>query len=163
MNKKLLSVIGSAALLSSMLSLGLAQTADTPAAAPAAAPAAPPPVAPAAAPAAPVVTPPPANAPVETSEAKPATASKKSGGKLAAKLARVTAAVGLSADQQTQVMAIYKEEEKQIKAVKADKTLSKDQQTTKITAIRDAADDKIVALLTPDQQKKYTEYKHHKA
>jgi hypothetical protein len=74
----------------------------------------------------------------------------------------VTAAVGLTADQQTKVMAIYKDEEKQISAAKADKTITKDQLPAKISALRDAADAKIVALLTPEQNTKYTNYKHHK-
>jgi hypothetical protein len=166
MNNKLASVIGSAALFSLTLTNVPAQTA-TPATAPAETPAAAPaqPAAPVAAPAtAPVQTAAPAPTPKAPTLKAPATpttdTTKKS--RIDKKLAKVTAAVGLLADQQTKIKAIYVDEEKQIAVAKQDKTLTKDQITANVLKIRDAADAKIVQLLTPDQKKKYSDYKLHK-
>ncbi len=133
-----MSVIGSAALLTTTFSLAQAQTETPPAT-----PAAPTPATP--------VTPPP-SAPTTTTSA-PVAPSKpdKLATKLAKKLAKLTTAIGLTADQQPKVMAIYEDEEKQLAVAKTDKA-----------KIKDAADAQIVALLTPEQNAKYTLYKKHK-
>ena len=63
-------------------------------------------------------------------------------------------------DKQTAVLKpIITAEVKDIKAVRQNDSLSKEQKQSKISEIRDAANKKINAILTPEQQAKWTELK----
>jgi len=75
--------------------------------------------------------------------------------------------LGLTADQKSQIKQIRQDEKQQIQAVKADKSLSKDQKKAKIQDIRQNSTSKINGLLTPEQQQKFAQRranhrKHHK-
>lgn len=78
-------------------------------------------------------------------------------------------ALGLTADQKSQIKQIRQNEKQQIQTVKADNSLSKDQKKAKIKDIRQNSTSQINGLLTPDQQKKFAEkranhkgHRHHK-
>ena len=72
-------------------------------------------------------------------------------------VAMLTAALDLTADQQTQVKAIFETTHAQAKAVSDDTTLSQDDRMAKMKELHEAAFAKVRALLTPDQQKKFDE------
>lgn len=65
--------------------------------------------------------------------------------------------LGLSADQQTQVKAIFESTRAKAKVIADDKTLSEDDKKAKIQGLRDATNAQIKPLLTPDQQKRFDE------
>jgi len=79
--------------------------------------------------------------------------------KMQAKGKRFAAYLGLTADQEAQIKAIHKDAFAQIKAVKADTSLTPDQRAAKIKDIRAATRDKVNAVLTPEQRAKLTERK----
>ncbi len=62
--------------------------------------------------------------------------------------------LGLSKDQKTQLKPIRKAAKEQIKAVKADTTLSKSERKSRLKTIRADRKAKMNAVLTPDQQAK---------
>jgi Spy/CpxP family protein refolding chaperone len=65
--------------------------------------------------------------------------------------------LGLSKDQKSQLKPILKDAKEQIKAVKADTTLSKKERHSRIKAIRADSQSKVNAILTSDQQQKLTQ------
>jgi len=86
-------------------------------------------------------------APVAPVFAKPAIAGAHRGNGMAKQL-------GLSKDQKSQLKPIRKTAREQIKALKADPTLSKSERKARIKAIRADAMSKTNAVLTPAQQEK---------
>jgi periplasmic protein CpxP/Spy len=66
-------------------------------------------------------------------------------------LARMTACMGLSADQQAKIKPILEENYKQKQAVFADKTLTREQRRAKMQQLRVELHEKIKPLLTPEQ------------
>ena len=64
----------------------------------------------------------------------------------------LTEKLGLTADQQAKVTAIWKDSQAQTKALRADTTLSDEDRRSKIGEIMKAQHDQIRALLTPEQQ-----------
>jgi Spy/CpxP family protein refolding chaperone len=83
---------------------------------------------------------------------------------------RLNKALNLTAEEQTQVKAIFDELMPQMKAIREDQSLSQDDKKAKSKELRTAADAKIRALLTPEQQTAFDEYLknqqqhgHHKA
>ncbi len=58
----------------------------------------------------------------------------------------------LTADQKTQIKAIFQDDEAQAKAVRQDTTLTADAKQAKIAAIWKATREKVMAVLTPAQQ-----------
>src|SRR2546422_352814 len=72
-------------------------------------------------------------------------------------VAMFAAALNLTADQQTQIKAVFEAMHPQMKAVEDDTTLSQDERMAKMKDLRDATHAKIKALLTPDQQQKFDE------
>ena len=69
----------------------------------------------------------------------------------------LTTALNLTADQQTQVKAVFEAMHPQMKAIEDDTTLSQDEKMAKMKDLHDATHAKIKALLTPDQQQKFDE------
>jgi len=72
-----------------------------------------------------------------------------------ARLGKLDAKLGLTGDTKTQFDAIMKDQMEQMKALRADDSLTAEDKKSKIKDIRDASNEKIKALLTPDQ---YTQY-----
>ena len=77
--------------------------------------------------------------------------------------------LNLTDAQKTTLKPIFAAEANDIKAVWQDKSLSKEQKQSKVLGIREAANTKINAILTPEQQTKWVELKkehkmwmHHK-
>ena len=68
------------------------------------------------------------------------------------RLEKLTKELNLTTDQQTKVGAILKEDEPQMQAVQ-------DKMAADMKTIRDASDQKIEGVLTPDQVKKYEQMK----
>lgn len=62
--------------------------------------------------------------------------------------------LGLSKDQKSQLKPVRQSAKEQIKAVKADTTLSKTERKARLKAIRADRKSKMNAILTPDQQQK---------
>jgi len=67
----------------------------------------------------------------------------------------LTQKLNLTADQATQVKAIDEDAQKQSKAVREDTSIAGPDRRAKMMDIHKAAQDKIRALLTPDQQTKF--------
>lgn len=70
------------------------------------------------------------------------------------RLKRMGKQLQLTDQQKEQIKPILLEESEQIKAMKGDKTLNRQQKIDKMREIRDANHEKIRALLNPDQQQK---------
>ena len=67
-------------------------------------------------------------------------------------------ALNLTADQQTQVKAIFEEMRPKMKALMDDQSLSKEDKGAKFKELRTESNTKIKALLTPDQQKLFDDF-----
>jgi Spy/CpxP family protein refolding chaperone len=65
--------------------------------------------------------------------------------------------LGLTGDTKTQFDAIIKDQQDQMKALRADDSLSPDDKKAKSKEIRSATNDKIKALLTPEQYTQFQE------
>ena len=68
-------------------------------------------------------------------------------------------AISPTPDQKKKIGAIYKDQKTKIGALKADTRLSDADKKTKIKAVRKANIDKVNALLTPDQKKKFEAFR----
>lgn len=68
-------------------------------------------------------------------------------------LARMTACMGLSADQQAKIKPILEEAIKEKQAVRADKNLTREQRRAKMQQLRGQMHEKVKPFLTPDQLK----------
>ena len=84
----------------------------------------------------------------------------------------MTKALNLTAEQQTQLKAIFDENHPKMKAIMDDAALSKEDKAAKMKELRTATDAKVRAVLTAEQQTKFDEMKakhqqgkggHHKA
>ena len=75
--------------------------------------------------------------------------------------AMLATSLELTADQQTQIKAIFDDMHPQMKAVEDDTTLSQDGRMTRMKELSDATHAKIRALLTPDQQQKFDQIQEH--
>ena len=75
-----------------------------------------------------------------------------------AQVDRLTAALTLTADQQTSIKAILDQSMKDNMALRADTSLSDDDRRAKMMDMRKAQQDKIKAVLTADQKPKYDDY-----
>jgi len=71
------------------------------------------------------------------------------------RLNMMTQKLNLTPDQVTQVKAIQSDQATQMRALRDDTSTSKADKRTKMMDIRKSSDDKIRALLTPDQQTKF--------
>ena len=67
----------------------------------------------------------------------------------------LTDQLGLNADQQAKIKAIFEASRSQVQAIKQDTSLSQEDKRAKLQAIHEANDTQIRALLTPDQQQKF--------
>jgi Spy/CpxP family protein refolding chaperone len=67
--------------------------------------------------------------------------------------------LSLTEDQKTKIKPIVEDEMQAMKTLRDDTTLDKDAKSAKMQEIRKAHRDQIVAILTPDQQKKFEEIK----
>lgn len=76
---------------------------------------------------------------------------------IAKKLAKLTSALTLTADEQTKILPILQQEAAEIKALRANTSLSKEDHAAKLKAIHLDAKTKIAAVLSPDQQKKFAD------
>ena len=71
------------------------------------------------------------------------------------RLADLTMVLKLSEEQQAKIKPIVDDESKQIKALREDRALPFQERGAKFQAIRKAADEKIRAVLTPEQAQQY--------
>lgn len=78
-------------------------------------------------------------------------------GGLEQRLQRLSSRLNLSEDQKKQIRPILDEELGQLKDLRNDTKLSKEEKRTKFKEIANATFDKIHQLLTPEQQKKHDE------
>lgn len=74
-------------------------------------------------------------------------------------LEKLTAALGLTADQQGQIKQIVEAARAQIMATRQTKSLTPEEKMAKAKEVREEANSQIVALLTPEQQAKFAELK----
>jgi periplasmic protein CpxP/Spy len=77
------------------------------------------------------------------------------------RLAWLSKELNLTDDQKAKVKPILEDEEKQMKAAREDTSLSQDQKHDKMKQIYETANSQINGILTPDQQKKFTELSEH--
>jgi Spy/CpxP family protein refolding chaperone len=70
-------------------------------------------------------------------------------------LARMTACMGLSADQQAKIKPILEEAIKEKQAVRADQNLTREQRRAKMQQLRGQMQEKVKPLLTAEQLKKF--------
>lgn len=77
------------------------------------------------------------------------------------RLAMLAEQLNLTDAQKTAIKPILATEANDIKAVMQDNSLSREQRQTKISAIREASDKNINALLTPEQQAKWAKLKEN--
>ena len=70
--------------------------------------------------------------------------------------------LGLTDDQKAQIKPIMKSTAQQVKAVRADTTLTPDAKKAKIKEIRKDSRQQIMAILTPDQKAKLAALQHHR-
>jgi periplasmic protein CpxP/Spy len=61
----------------------------------------------------------------------------------------------LTADQKTKLTALFDEQGKKLRELRADKTLSQEDRRTKVRAINEADNKQIKDILTPEQNEKY--------
>ncbi len=73
------------------------------------------------------------------------------------RLARMTERLNLSGAQQARIKPILEDEGKQLRALRDDASLTRDQKREKFREISTAAYASIDAVLTPEQQKKHAE------
>lgn len=71
------------------------------------------------------------------------------------RLGRLTTQLNLTEAQQAQIKPMLEDEEKQLKALRGDATLSPLQKRDKAREVRQATFEKIKPILTPEQQKKH--------
>lgn len=71
------------------------------------------------------------------------------------RLGNMTQVLNLNEDQRTKIKPILEEEAKQIKVLKEDRSIAFQERGTKYREIRKAADEKIRAVLTPEQAEKW--------
>lgn len=74
-------------------------------------------------------------------------------------LKALTEKLGLTEEQQTKIKAIFEDEKKTGKAIREDKSLSKDAAHAKMDENRKTHREQVRAVLTPEQQKKFDEMK----
>jgi Spy/CpxP family protein refolding chaperone len=67
--------------------------------------------------------------------------------------------LNLSDEQKAKIKSILQDQMQQMKAVRADSSLSKDQKRAKIKSIHDSSHDGINTVLTPEQQAKLKQVK----
>jgi|SRR5215469_538553 len=67
--------------------------------------------------------------------------------------------LNLSDEQKAKIKPILQDQMEQMKAVRADSSLSKDQRRAKIKSIHDSSHDRINTVLTPEQQAKLKQMK----
>jgi protein CpxP len=70
---------------------------------------------------------------------------------------QLTQVLGLSVSQKAQVRSVFQDEHSQLIALQNDRTLPPQDKQTKLMEIRRTASDKVMAILTPEQQKKLTD------
>ena len=61
----------------------------------------------------------------------------------------------LTSDQQSKVLDVLKSQQSQMEKLRSDSSISQDDRRSKMMDIRKSSNEKIRALLTPDQQTKY--------
>lgn len=69
---------------------------------------------------------------------------------------KLTKELNLTADQQTKVQGIMKDTGAQMRAIHQDTSLTEDQREVKLKALHESTHSKINAVLTPEQQTKFT-------
>lgn len=70
--------------------------------------------------------------------------------------------LGLSKDQKQGLRPIRRDAKEQIRAIKADKSLSKKERKARLRAVRANRDAQMNKILTPDQQRKLADYRAQK-
>jgi periplasmic protein CpxP/Spy len=73
------------------------------------------------------------------------------------RLQYLTKQLNLTSDQQDKIKPILEDENTQMQTLRQDTTMSREDKMAKMHTIRQGSDDQIKALLTPDQQQKFTQ------
>ena len=73
------------------------------------------------------------------------------------RLQRMTQSLNLTEDQQAKIKPILENESTQMQSLRSDTSLSQDDRMAKMRQIRENTNSQINPILTPDQQKQYTE------
>jgi hypothetical protein len=89
--------------------------------------------------------------------ATPTSAGDHPGKSVEKKLAKLTAALNLTAEEQAKIIPILEQEAAQVKALHADQTLSKTDHAAKLKQVHADTKLKIAAVLNADQQKKFAD------
>lgn len=71
-------------------------------------------------------------------------------------LERLTRALNLTSDQQSQIKPLLADRDQKMQALFQDQTMSQDDRRSQSKAIRDDTDSKIMAILNDDQKQQYT-------
>jgi periplasmic protein CpxP/Spy len=74
------------------------------------------------------------------------------------KLKKTEEKLSLNAEQREKMQVLVDKELEQIKALRQDRSLTKEQKREKFSQLREATHDKIKEILTPEQQKKFAEH-----
>ncbi|MGC2618440.1 MAG: hypothetical protein WA414_05315 [Acidobacteriaceae bacterium] len=70
-------------------------------------------------------------------------------------LKHMTKELGLSSDQQSQILPVLQERQQKMQAIREDQSLSHEDRRSKMMALRTDSEGKIQALLTDQQKQKY--------
>jgi Spy/CpxP family protein refolding chaperone len=73
------------------------------------------------------------------------------------RLQHMTQMLNLTSDQQTKIRPILDNESTQMQTLRSDSSMSRDDKMTKMHSIRENTMSQITPILTPDQQKKWTQ------
>jgi periplasmic protein CpxP/Spy len=95
--------------------------------------------------------------PAQSDTAAPGKSERKSGG-LHARVDAMAVQLNLTDDQKTKVTALLEQDAKQMRDLRADTTLSKEDRREKVNALRKEHDQKLKAILTPDQWEKWQQH-----
>ena len=93
-------------------------------------------------------------APRIVAQAQPSAVDPETQAKVQERLQHISSELNLSDAQKQQLKPVLKSEAQQLKAVKADASLSDDQKRAKAKEIHQNAKSQMSTILTPDQQKK---------
>jgi len=87
----------------------------------------------------------------------PGKGERKSGG-IHARIDAMATQLNLTDDQKTKVTALLEQDAKQMRDLRADTSLSKEERRDKVTAMRKEHEQKLKAILTPEQYEKWQQH-----
>src|SRR5262249_7938706 len=91
----------------------------------------------------------------QTQTTNPPVKGDRKGGGVHQRVDRMATELNLTDDQKTKVTALFEEDAKKMRELRADTNLSKDERGEKFRAMRKESDQKLKAILTPEQWDKF--------